>query len=184
MLYQELLCARTNRRRMGLIRAVLLMSVVSLMASAVLRASSGIDHVFFTSQDGHVNEFYLMNGIWERTDLTANTNGPLASAVSGLTSFFDGSNEHVFYVSQDSHVHELYWNGVWNGADLTAITNGPGAYTQLLTSYWDGSNEHVFYLSASGQAHELRWNGTWQDNGYTFPRTIRRPRPSTRYLAF
>lgn len=125
-----------------------------------------VEHVFYLSSDGHVQELYHYNG-WYGDDLTAITGGPLASN-SPLSGLFDGSIDHVFYISPgDGHVRELYWNGAWHGNDLTADTNGPTTATTALTSLFDHAlTKHVFYISyADSHVRELYYsNGRWLGN--------------------
>jgi hypothetical protein len=71
-----------------------------------------MEHVFYTSGDGHVRELYF-NGVWHGIDLTVTTNGPLVYGTS-LSGFFDGHIDRAFYLSYyDGHVRELYFNGAW-----------------------------------------------------------------------
>jgi hypothetical protein len=134
-----------------------------------------IEHMFYESSDGHVRDLYHYLGNWSENDLTAATNGPIASFYFPLTSFFGGYG-HVFYVSDgDSHVRELMSYCAlglceWWGNDLTAATNGPiaGGYFPF-TSFFDGSIEHVFYVSdLDWHVRQLyHYNGKWWGNDLT-----------------
>lgn len=136
---------------------------------------SGNANVFYTSSLGgtellHINYLHFDGSHWSNTDLTAQTNGPIAAAADALTSFMDSFGiRHVFYFATDHSVRELYQmttNGSWFGNDLSGGTGSPVAYERsAITSFFDTNRiEHVFYIDQNSQVRELYNDGRWQTN--------------------
>ena len=129
----------------------------------------------YISNDLHLHEMFLSNGVWHDADLTAIAGGTEVSKGSGLASIIDPVHSNaarVYYIGSDQHVHELVLsNGAWQAADLTALTGAGNAtatsafanlydpiYNALRTSYI-GSDQHVHELSFS--------EGVWHDEDLT-----------------
>lgn len=138
--------------------------------------TSGNANVFYTSSINgtkllHINYLRFDGSHWSNTDLTAQTEGPIAAAANALTSFQDSFGfRHVFYFASDHSVRELYeltTDGPWFGNNLTSATNSPVAIVKSgLTSFFDTNNiEHVYYVDdANNHVRELYNDGQWATN--------------------
>lgn len=120
----------------------------------------------------HVHHLWYNNSQWQDQDLTALTNGGIATSYGAITAFYTTPNKqlHVYYVdNQAQHVHQLYYNGTsWNEADLTGLTGGPTASAYGISGFALGNLQYVFYVGTDNHVHELYYNNAnWTDNDIT-----------------
>lgn len=121
----------------------------------------------------HIHHLWYNNSNWQDVDLTALTNGGVATSFGAIAAFRTTPNNqlHVYYVDQNSdHVHQLYFNNTtWSDDDLTAFTGGPAASPYGITGFAIGNLQYVYYVSSSdGHVHELSYNNAnWGDQDLT-----------------
>jgi len=95
----------------------------------------GTQHVIYVDKDGHIQELWTQLNTanpWQRNDLTALTNAPVAAL--GFTPTFAGyawegdNTQHVVYVGPNRHIQELWTRKGsslgWISNDLTANAIG------------------------------------------------------------
>jgi hypothetical protein len=120
----------------------------------------------------HIHHLWYNNSNWQDQDLTALTNGGIATSFGAIAAFYTTPNKqlHVYYVDNSAqHVHQLYFNGSnWSDADLTASTGGPQAYAYGVSGFAIGNLQYVFYVSVDNHVHELNYNNAnWSDTDLT-----------------
>jgi hypothetical protein len=121
----------------------------------------------------HIHHLWYNNSNCQDKDLTALTNGGIATSFGAIAAFRTTPNNqlHVYYVDKNSdHVHQLYFNNTkWSDDDLTAFTGGPAASPYGITGFAIGNLQYVYYVSSSdGHVHELSYNNVnWGDQDLT-----------------
>jgi len=114
----------------------------------------------------HIHHLWYNNSNWHDQDLTAKTNGGIATSGGGVAAFSTpGGQFHVYYVdSTYSHLHQLYYNGSsWSDQDLTGLTGGPTAYPYNVTGFAVGNYQYVYYIGTDNHVHETYYVDNWAD---------------------
>jgi hypothetical protein len=119
----------------------------------------------------HVHHLWYNNTFWQDQDLTALTNGGIATSSGAIAAFYTTPNHqfHVYYVDSNSqHVHQLFHSTHWSDEDLTAFTGGPTAYAYGITGFAIGNLQYVFYVGTDLHVHQLSYNNVnWTDQDLT-----------------
>ena len=114
----------------------------------------------------HIHHLWYNNVDWHDQDLTAKTNGGIATSGGGVAAFSTpGGQFHVYYVdSAASHLHQLYYNGSsWSDQDLTSYTGGPTVYPYNVTGFAVGNYQYVYYIGTDNHVHETYYVDNWAD---------------------
>ena len=129
--------------------------------------------VTYVGQDGHIHELCLVSGgMWQHTNLSAQTNAPRAVEVKVGFEWPEGQCKQIAFVSEDGHIHELYQSigKPWTHTDLHTMIQTPPA-TNVITGYaWaQGQSKQIAYVGQDGHIHELAVaaGGGWQHTDLT-----------------
>ncbi len=159
-----------RRRRGGAAISVVAAEIASAeqledrrVCSAEMAASAyvfdGNQHIFFRSEDGHIQERWF-NGSWQTNDLTVAAGMPV-SAVGSPVGYVTNGEQHVVYRGMDDRIHELRWRSSqaaegWKHTDVTADAGASANVVSGLTAYV-GTNgtQHLIYRGSDSRIHEL-----------------------------
>jgi len=134
--------------------------------------------VIYLDANQHVNDLWLNStastGTWSAADLTALTNGALATSGSALSSHVDGAVARIYYLGTNQHVYELKWDSAHNSLismDImnAAATSSTAVAGSALFSFAaaDGTLDHVHYLNGNQYINDLTANtaSSWSNQG-------------------
>jgi hypothetical protein len=126
----------------------------------------GYQNVGYVDGNGHVQDASYPLGLgqngpwWQFTDIQGDA--PLVFSGSGLTSWFDATNQHVVYIGGNGDVLDAFQpfgpsgGPQWQVTDITGQTGAPGApYSASgLTSWHDFSYGHVAYIDFNSHVQD------------------------------
>jgi hypothetical protein len=118
-------------------------------------------HIYYIASNLHVKQLYYSPTLnrWFDQDLTAFSNGPLASSSTALSSFATADGQHVFFIGNNQHVEQLYYSpssNAWSAQDLTAFTGGTvAAWGTGISGFAIADGQHVYYVDANRHFAQL-----------------------------
>jgi hypothetical protein len=133
-------------------------------------ADDASQHIVYRDTDGHIQQLYYKaeEAVWKHTDLTRDTEAPLAAGSPDAYTWDEDASQHVVYRDRDGRIQELYFKaeeGIWRVNDLSSVTGAPFAQGKPAGYSWDvDPSQHIGYASREGRVEELFFraeSGEW-----------------------